>query len=287
MENWDAPIVVTTAVQFFESLFAAKPSQCRKLHRIAGSVVVLDEAQTMPLKLLRPCVAAIDELARNYRASVVLCTATQPALTAPAFEGGLAEVRELAPDPEQLFKQLERVRVRHLGALDDEALAEHMRSRDQVLCIVNNRRHARAVYQAMADLPGARHLTTLMCARHRSEVLAEVRQLLRMESPAAWCRQVLSRPAWTWTFPRCCGPRRAWTLLPRRLVVVIGKGGASASSEVLVFLPENPDWAPPPSLGNTRNRLARCSGSLKQIHCAPGDRALFFAALLAKGAGIG
>ncbi|MFT4267996.1 MAG: CRISPR-associated endonuclease Cas3'', partial [Xenophilus sp.] len=156
MENWDAPIVVTTAVQFFESLFAAKPSQCRKLHNIAGSVVVLDEAQTMPLKLLRPCVAAIDELARNYRSSVVLCTATQPALEAPAFEGGLTGVRELAPEPPRLFKQLERVRVRHLGVLSDEALAGHMRSREQVLCIVNNRRHARAVYQAMADLPGAR-----------------------------------------------------------------------------------------------------------------------------------
>ncbi|CAB5714480.1 CRISPR-associated endonuclease Cas3-HD [Delftia tsuruhatensis] len=187
MENWDAPIVVTTAVQFFESLFAAKPSQCRKLHRIAGSVVVLDEAQTMPLKLLRPCVAAIDELARNYRSSLVLCTATQPALAAPAFEGGLQQVRELAPAPEQLFKQLERVRVRHLGVLDDEALAEHMRSREQVLCIVNNRRHARAVFQAMADLPGARHLTTLMCARHRSAVLAEVRQLLKDGKP---CRLV-------------------------------------------------------------------------------------------------
>ena len=251
-------------------------------------MVVLDEAQTMPLKLLRPCVAAIDELARNYRASVVLCTATQPALTAPAFEGGLAEVRELAPDPEQLFKQLERVRVRHLGALDDEALAEHMRSRDQVLCIVNNRRHARAVYQAMADLPGARHLTTLMCARHRSEVLAEVRQLLRMESPAAWCRQVLSRPAWTWTFPRCCGPRRAWTLLPRRLVVVIGKGGASARvAKCWSFCLKIRIGRRRPSLGNTRNRLARCSGSLKQIHCAPGDRALFSLLYWQKGAGIG
>jgi CRISPR-associated endonuclease/helicase Cas3 len=99
-------------------------------------------------------VAAIDELTRNYRVSMVLCTATQPALEAPAFEGGLTGVRELAPEPTRLFKQLQRVRVRHLGALSDYALARHMRSRDQVLCIVNNRRHARAVYQAMADNAG-------------------------------------------------------------------------------------------------------------------------------------
>lgn len=138
MENWDAPIVVTTAVQFFERLFAAKPSQCRKLHNIAGSVVVLDEAQTMPLHLLRPCVAAIDELARNYRASVVLCTATQPTLRQEEFSGGLHNVRELAPDVSQLFKKLERVRVRHVGILSDEALADEMRQREQVLCIVNN-----------------------------------------------------------------------------------------------------------------------------------------------------
>ena len=288
MENWDAPIVVTTAVQFFESLFAAKPSQCRKLHRIAGSVVVLDEAQTMPLKLLRPCVAAIDELARNYRASVVLCTATQPALTAPAFEGGLAEVRELAPDPEQLFKQLERVRVRHLGALDDEALAEHMRSRDQVLCIVNNRRHARAVYQAMADLPGARHLTTLMCARHRSEVLAEVRQLLKDGKPCRLVSTSLIEAGVDVDFPTVLRAEAGLDSIAQAAGRCNREGRSEReSSEVLVFLPENPDWAPPPSLGNTRNRLARCSGSLKQIHCAPGDRALFFAALLAKGAGIG
>lgn len=145
MENWDAPIVVTTAVQFFESLFAARPSQCRKLHNIAASVVVIDEAQTMPLKLLRPCVAAIDELTRNYRSSVVLCTATQPALEAPKFEGGLNQVRELAPDVARLFRQLERVRVRHIRTLDDDALAAELRARPQVLCIVNNRRHARGV----------------------------------------------------------------------------------------------------------------------------------------------
>ena len=108
MENWDAPIIVTTAVQFFESLFADRPSRCRKLHNIANSVVILDKAQTLPLKFLRPCVTALDELARNWRASIVLCTATQPALGMEAgFPGGLEEVRELAPEPRRLHQTLE------------------------------------------------------------------------------------------------------------------------------------------------------------------------------------
>ncbi len=249
MENWDAPIVVTTAVQFFESLFASKPSQCRKLHNIAGSVVILDEAQTMPLKLLRPCVAAIDELARNYRASVVLCTATQPALKAPDFEGGLTGVRELAPVPEQLFQQLERVRVRHAGTWSDERLAEEMRSREQVLCIVNNRRHARAVYQAMADLPGARHLTTLMCARHRSAVLAEVRQILKNGEPCRLVSTSLVEAGVDVDFPTVLRAEAGLDSIAQAAGRSNREGRrALADSEVLVFATENEDWAPPSEL---------------------------------------
>lgn len=249
MENWDAPVVVTTAVQFFESLFAAKPSQCRKLHNIAGSVVVLDEAQTMPLKLLRPCVAAIDELARNYRSSVVLCTATQPALEAPAFEGGLTGVRELADEPTQLFRQLERVRVRHIGTLSDEALAQHMRSREQVLCIVNNRRHARAVYQAMADLPGARHLTTLMCAKHRSKVLAEVRQMLKEGLPCRLVSTSLIEAGVDVDFPTVLRAEAGLDSIAQAAGRCNREGRRSLNaSDVLVFATENEDWAPPPEL---------------------------------------
>ena len=123
MENWDAPVIVTTAVQFFESLFADRPSRCRKLHNIANSVVILDEAQTLPLKLLRPCVMAIDELALNYKTSIVLCTATQPTLkTDEGFQNGLQKVCELAPDPVKFYEQLRRVTVRHIGRLSDESL---------------------------------------------------------------------------------------------------------------------------------------------------------------------
>ena len=126
MENWDAPVIATTAVQFFESLFAATPSRCRKLHNIARSVVILDEAQTLPLKFLQPCIAAIDELARNYGTSIVLCTATQPAIEdrgdgERSFRGDLRDVREIAPDREGLFRRLQRVSVnKEDHELDDE-----------------------------------------------------------------------------------------------------------------------------------------------------------------------
>ena len=185
MENWDAPIVVTTAVQFFESLFANRPSRCRKLHNIANSVVVLDEAQTLPLNVLRPCVAVLDELARNWRASIVLCTATQPALTEEqGFSGGFKDMRELAPEPRRLYRALKRTRIVQRGKMDDTQLRERLRESPQALCIVNTRRHARDLYESIADMKGAFHLTTWMCARHRGARLDDVRERLKTGAPA-------------------------------------------------------------------------------------------------------
>lgn len=249
MENWDAPIVVTTAVQFFESLFADRPAKCRKLHNIAGSVVILDEAQTLPLKLLRPCVAAIDELALNYNCSLVLCTATQPALRAPDFVGGLQDVRELAPEPERLFRELERVRIHSLGQQDDAALTAQMREREQVLCIVNNRRHARALYEAIADSPGARHLTTLMCAKHRSQVLAEVRQLLQDGEPCRLVATSLIEAGVDVDFPAVLRAEAGLDSIAQAAGRCNREGKRPlAESEVLVFSTANPDWAPPDEL---------------------------------------
>lgn len=191
-ETWDMPVVVTTAVQFFESLYSGHTTRCRKLHNLARSVIVLDEAQTLPVPLLRPCVAAIDELARNYGASVVLCTATQPALKETddpeqSFKGGLriANDRELAPEPRMLYQALKRVEVRHLGKLGDGELAERLAGSEQALVIVNTRKHARELYQKLKARPGARHLSTLMCALHRREVLAGIRDDLRAGRPCS------------------------------------------------------------------------------------------------------
>jgi len=184
MEDWAAPIVVTTNVQLFESLFANRSSRCRKLHNLTNAVIILDEAQTIPLPLLRPCVAALDELSRNYGCTIVLCTATQPALTAPRFRGGFATdaKSELAPHPDRLHKELKRVTL-HIKAdktTDDELVAE-LAEVPQALVIVNSRRHARELYEKAktTGLDGLVHLTTRQTAADRRRILETIRSDLQ------------------------------------------------------------------------------------------------------------
>lgn len=193
MEDWAAPIVVTTNVQLFESLHSNRPSRCRRLHNLAKSVIILDEAQTIPLPVLRPCLAALDELARNYGTSIVLCTATQPAIAAPDFEGGLAlgPERELAPSHLHEALPLKRVRLKHLGDKTDEELIEALKTSSQGLVIVNSRAHALALYRKAveAGVEGAVHLTTRQYAAHRRKILKDVRVRLDRNDPKP-CRLI-------------------------------------------------------------------------------------------------
>jgi CRISPR-associated endonuclease/helicase Cas3 len=176
-ENWDAPIIVTTAVQFFESLFSASPSRCRKLHNIANSVVILDEAQTLPVKLLIPTVDAINQLTRWYGTSVVLSTATQPALQTPFPE--VTGVREIVDSG--LPKPPPRVRVIHPTERRVEwpELAERLATHEQVLCITHRRADARELtlqLDSRLDDQSTVHLSANMCAEHRSEVIRHIRE---------------------------------------------------------------------------------------------------------------
>lgn len=177
-ENWDAPIIVTTNVQFFESLYAAKSSRCRKLHNLVNSVVILDEAQLIPPKWLKFCVKGIHELTRNYGATVLLTTATQPALP------GLAP-REIISDREALYNDLKRTEIRYPSSLQQktswEEMAEILKTHEQVLCIVNSRKDCLELFHLMPE--GTTHLSALMCGEHRSETIDKIKNQLSANKP--------------------------------------------------------------------------------------------------------
>ena len=186
-ENWDAPVIVTTAVQFFESLYANRSSRCRKLHNIADSVIIFDEAQTLPLDSLKPCISAIAQLVQHYHATAVLCTATQPALES-LFKEFAPELRmqEISPDTETLYETLRRTTIRDIGTLPQEELAAQLAALPQVLCVVNRRKTAQELYAALPE-EGSFCLTTLLCAADRRRQLEEIRQRLADGLP---CRVV-------------------------------------------------------------------------------------------------
>ncbi len=188
-ENWDAPVVVTTTVQLFESLFANQTTRCRKLHNIARSVLILDEVQTLPTHLLEPILDVLRQLVEHHGVTVVLCTATQPALDESPTLKGLPDVREIVPDPARLFGDLKR--VRYEWETDGQKvtwkeIAAEMRSEAQALAVVNTKPDALALLDALDDRE-ALHLSTLMCGAHRREALSEIRSRLKAGAP---CRVV-------------------------------------------------------------------------------------------------
>ena len=239
-ENWDVPVVVTTTVQLFESVFARQTSRCRKLHNIARSVLILDEVQMLPTRLLEPILDALRQLVAHYGVTVVLCTATQPALDDSPYLEGLPDVREIVPNPARLFAELRRVRYewpQDGRKMSWQQVASEMRASDQGLAVVNTKADAIALLDALDD-PQALHLSTLMCGAHRRDTLERVKKRL---SSGASCRLVSAQVVEAGVdldFPfvlRALGPLD-------RIVQAAGRcnreGGLPGLGRVLVFEPE-------------------------------------------------
>lgn len=191
-ENWEAPIVVTTTVQLFESLLGRRTSKVRKLHNLARSVIVLDEVQCLPVELLKTSLNVLQSLVRGYDVSVVLCTATQPAVDSTPYLSGFEEtpVREIVPQFATHFRGLVRVNYeRRETPIETGRLADEIGKLEisQVLIILNTRRDATELLSALGDAPRILHLSTLLCGAHRKAVLEEVRLRLDPNRPVPVC----------------------------------------------------------------------------------------------------
>ena len=280
-ENWDAPIVVTTNIQFFESLFAAKTSRCRKLHSIVDSVVVLDEAQLLPPEFLQPILNVLNLLTQHYGVTVVLCTATQPALaTREYFDAknnmrGLDNVREIMGDPDALYQKLERVNVRLPADWNSPvswgALADEISQHDSVLAIVNRRKDARELWQRMPER--SVHLSALMCGEHRSQTIRQIKGRLTGNIPTRVVSTQLVEAGVDVDFPvvyRALAGLDSIAQAAGRCnregrLAELGKQG-----EVVVFVPPQP--APP---GLLRKGEDACRSALHGHTGKPLERALF------------
>ena len=252
-ENWDAPIVVTTSVQFLESLFANRPGACRKLHRLARSVILFDEVQTLGARLAVPTLATLSRLAERHGASVLFSTATQPAFshldeTVKRFAAAGWQPREVVPADLNLFKRAERTRVlwpaRDDAPADWPELADGLLAHEQILCIVNLKRHAWALLDALGEHPHLFHLSTNMCPAHRQKVLDEVR--LRLDEGVP-CRLVSTQCVEAGVdvdFPvvwRAWGPLEAIAQAAGRC----NRNGHAERGDVLVFTPPTDDGKSP------------------------------------------
>jgi CRISPR-associated endonuclease/helicase Cas3 len=267
-ENWDAPIVVTTNVQFFESLFAARTSRCRKLHNIADSVVILDEAQLLPTEFLQPILQVMNLLVKHYGVSFVLSTATQPALNSRESFGwafkGLDAVAEIITDPDRLYVDLERVDVRLPEDMketqDWSSIAEALTAHDSVLAIVNTRKDARELHALMPQ--GTYHLSAQLCGEHRSNLIAEIKSRLRTGKPTRVISTQLVEAGVDLDFPVVYRAMAGLDSIAQAAGRCNREGRLTQKGKVVVFVP--PGQAPAGHLRRaaqtTQSLLAGCNG---------------------------
>jgi len=246
-ENWDAPIIITTSVQILESLFANRPSACRKLHRLAKSVILFDEVQTLPVDLIVPTLAALSRLTERYNSTVVFSTATQPAFAhlddeVKAFCAGGWQPNEIAPAKLNLFNRVKRTKV-EWPELDHniswEELADRLSKNKQALCIVNIKRHAYRLYDELIvhNVEGLLHLSTSMCPSHRQDTLREVHARLESNSSCLLVSTQCVEAGVDIDFPvvyRAMGPLDAIAQAAGRC----NRNGKLENGSVKVFLPE-------------------------------------------------
>ena len=241
-ENWDAPVIVTTNVQFFESLFAARSSRCRKLHNIVNSVVVLDEAQLLPPEFLAPILHVMDDLAHNYGVTFVLSTATQPAFSPRPKFSGLNNVWELMDDPDALYVRLNRVKAELPADFSIpqtwESIAVQLQQHESVLCIVNSRSDCRELHRLMP--PGTLHLSALMCGQHRSQVIADIKQRLKDGVPTRVISTQLVEAGVDMDFPVVYRALAGLDAVAQAAGRCNREGALDGAGRVVVFVPPKP-----------------------------------------------
>jgi CRISPR-associated endonuclease/helicase Cas3 len=286
MEDWEPPVIVTTNVQLFESLFASRTSRARKLHNIAGSLLVLDEAQTLPLPLLGPTAWALEALVRDWGCTVVLCTATQPALDKRKLESpatarliglDLDPTRELAPDPSVLAKQLQRTTLHRAGAMTNNDLVDALQATSQALVIVNSRRHALELYRSAeaAGLEGLVHLSTRQYAVERHRILDDVHNRLKGKRPCRLIATSLVEAGVDIDF------LRAWRAEVglEQLVQTAGRvnrNGERSIAESIVTLFEAPDYPVPPEIKDFVGAMRRMEDKFKDDLFSPDAMTRYF-----------
>lgn len=283
-ENWDAPLVVTTNVQLFESLFAARTSRCRKLHNLTNNVLILDEAQQLPAEFLQPILDVLRLLVQHYGVTVVLCTATQPALSTtryfdPAMNlRGLDNATELMDDPDALYAALKRVNVQlpadFTTPTEWPQLADELASHDCALAIVNTRKSARELFRRMPT--GTLHLSALMCGAHRKDVIDDIKHQLatrktgRSHTPLRVVSTQLVEAGVDLDFPVVYRALAGLDAIAQAAGRCNREGQLPHPGKVVVFVP--PDAIP---AGSLRKAADACRSVLHNHTGDPLDRTLF------------